>query len=67
MPVSTQRSFTDSWIMRHALAAYLLLVFAIGWVFWAPLVLLYNGSSALQSLRASPLVIVLQTLGGSRR
>jgi hypothetical protein len=49
--------------MRHALAAYLLLVFAIGWVFWAPLVLLYNGSSALQSLRASPVVIVLQTLG----
>jgi hypothetical protein len=32
-------------------------------VFWAPLLLLYNGSSDLQSLLASPVVIVLQTLG----
>jgi uncharacterized protein len=65
MPVTTQRSSTDSWIMRHPLAAYLLLVFAIGWVFWVPLAILHNGGSNLQSLLSSPLVIVLQTIGAT--
>lgn len=65
MPVTTQRSSTDSWIMRHPLAAYLLLVFAIGWVFWVPLAILQNGSSNLQSHLGSPLIIVLQTVGAA--
>jgi uncharacterized protein len=63
MPLTTRRSSTDSWIMRHPLATYLVLVFAIAWLFWVPLALLYDGGSDLQSLRGSPLVIVLQTLG----
>jgi uncharacterized protein len=49
--------------MRHPLAAYLLLVFVIAWVFWVPLALLYSGSSDFETLSRSPLVIVLQTLG----
>ena len=49
--------------MRHPLAAYLLLAFAIAWLFWVPLAILYDGGSNLDSLRGSPLVIVLQTLG----
>jgi uncharacterized protein len=63
MPLTTRRSSTDSWIMRHPLAAYLLLAFAIAWVFWVPLAILYDGGSDLESLQGSPLVIVLQTLG----
>jgi membrane protease YdiL (CAAX protease family) len=39
------------------------LVFAIAWLFWVPLALLYDGGSDLESARGSPLVIVLQTLG----
>lgn len=65
MPVTTQRNSTDSWIMRHPLAAYLLLVFAIGWVFWVPLAIVQNGGSNLQSLLSSPVVIVLQTVGAA--
>ena len=49
--------------MRHPLAAYLLLAFAITWLFWVPLAILYDGGSDLGSLLGSPLVIVLQTLG----
>ena len=49
--------------MRHPLAAYLLLAFAIAWSFWVPLAILYNGGSNLDSLRGSPLGVVLQTLG----
>lgn len=63
MPLTTRRSSTDSWIIRHPLAAYLLLAFAIAWLFWVPLAILYDGGSNLDSLRGSPLVIVLQTLG----
>jgi membrane protease YdiL (CAAX protease family) len=63
MPLTTPRSPTDSWIMRHPLAAYLVLAFAIAWLFWVPLALLYEGGSDLESLRRSSLVIVLQTLG----
>lgn len=63
MPLTSQRSSTDPWIMRHPLASYLVLVFAIAWLFWVPLALLYEGGFDLQSLRGSPLVIVLQTLG----
>ena len=63
MPLTTRLSSTDSWIMRHPLAAYLLLAFAIAWLFWVPLAILYDGGSDLDSLRGSPLVIVLQTLG----
>jgi membrane protease YdiL (CAAX protease family) len=65
MPVTTQRSSTDSWITRHPLAAYLLLVFAIGWVFWVPLAILQNEASKFQLLLGSPLVIVLQTVGAA--
>jgi membrane protease YdiL (CAAX protease family) len=65
MPVTTQDSSTDSWIMRHPLAAYLLLVFAIGWVFWVPLAVLHNGGFNRQTLLSSPLVIVLQTAGAT--
>jgi membrane protease YdiL (CAAX protease family) len=65
MPVTTQRSSSDSWIMRHPLTAYLLLVFAIGWVFWVPLAIFQNRSSNLQSLLGSPIVIVLQTVGAA--
>ena len=61
--MTTRRSSTDSWIIRHPLAAYLLLAFAIAWLFWVPLAILYDGGSNLDSLRGSPLVIVLQTLG----
>ena len=63
MPLTTRRSSTDSWIIRHPLAAYLLLAFAIAWSFWVPLAILYNGGSNLDSLRGSPLGVVLQTLG----
>jgi membrane protease YdiL (CAAX protease family) len=49
--------------MRHPLAAYLLLAFAIAWLFWVPLAILYDGGSNLDSLQGFPLVIVLQTLG----
>jgi uncharacterized protein len=63
MPPMSRRSSTDPWIMRHPLATYLVLVFAIAWLFWVPLALLYDGGSDLESLRGSPLVIVLQTLG----
>jgi CAAX protease family protein len=62
MPSISQRS-TESWIMRHPLAAYLALAFAIAWLFWVPLAVLYDGSSDPDSLRGSPLVIALQTLG----
>jgi membrane protease YdiL (CAAX protease family) len=63
MPLSTRRNSTESWIMRHPLAAYLLLAFAITWLFWVPLAILYDRGSDLGSLLSSPLVIVLQTLG----
>ena len=63
MPLTTRRSSTDSWIIRHPLAAYLLLAFAIAWLFWVPLAILYDGGSNLESLRGSPLGVVLQTLG----
>jgi uncharacterized protein len=66
MPATTQRSSTESsWIMRHPLAAYLLLVFAIGWVFWVPLAMLYDGAANLRSVTSPPLVIVLQTGGAT--
>jgi uncharacterized protein len=65
MPVTTQRSSTDSWITRHPLAAYLMLVFAIGWVFWVPLAILQNGAFNFQPPLGSPLVIVLQTVGAA--
>jgi membrane protease YdiL (CAAX protease family) len=51
--------------MRHALATYLLLVFAIGWVFWVPLALLHSGDFNRQPLLSPPLVIVLQTAGAT--
>jgi membrane protease YdiL (CAAX protease family) len=53
----------DSWVMRHPLAAYLLLVFVIAWAFWVPLAVLYGGTTDFEKLSRSPLVIVLQTLG----
>ena len=65
MPLTTPRSSTDSWIMRHSLAAYLLLVFAIGWVFWTPLAVLRFAGRNLQTLLSSPLGIVLQTAGAA--
>ena len=37
MPLTSRRSSTDPWIMRHPLATYLVLVFAIAWLFWVPL------------------------------
>ena len=46
--------------MRHQLAAYLLLVFVIAWLFWVPLMVLSRGGYA--SL-GSPIAIALQTLG----
>jgi membrane protease YdiL (CAAX protease family) len=49
--------------MRHPLAAYLLLAFAIAWFFWVPLAILYDGGSDLESVQSSRLLIVLQTLG----
>jgi hypothetical protein len=54
MPLSTRRNSTESWIMRHPLAAYLLLAFAITWLFWVPLAILYDGGSDLGSLLSSP-------------
>jgi membrane protease YdiL (CAAX protease family) len=63
--VTTQDSSTDSWIMRHTLIAYLLLVFAIGWVFWVPLAVLHDGGFHRQALLSSPLVVVLQTVGAA--
>ena len=63
--VTTQQSSTDSWILRHTLAAYLLLVFVIGWVFWVPLAVLHNGGFHRQALLSPPLVIVLQTVGAA--
>jgi membrane protease YdiL (CAAX protease family) len=63
--ITTQHSSTDSWIMRHTLAAYLLLVFAIGWVFWVPLAVLHEGGFHRQALLSPPLVIVLQTVGAA--
>ncbi|HEY6812237.1 MAG TPA: type II CAAX endopeptidase family protein [Propionibacteriaceae bacterium] len=63
MSLTSQPSSADSWIMRHPLAAYLVLAFLIAWSFWVPLALLYRGDSALQTPGRSPLVIVLQTLG----
>ena len=63
MPLTTRRSTTDSWIMRHPLATYLLLAFAIAWLFWVPLAVLYDERSGLESLRSKPLAILLQTLG----
>ncbi|HEX6759822.1 MAG TPA: type II CAAX endopeptidase family protein [Propionibacteriaceae bacterium] len=63
MPLTSQRKPTDSWIMRHPVAAYLMLAFGVAWLFWVPLAILYDGRSDLGSLRRSPLVIVLQTLG----
>lgn len=61
--MSTYGSSPDSWLMRHQLAAYLLLAFLIAWAFWIPLALLYQGDTDVQTLVRSPLVIVLQTLG----
>jgi CAAX protease family protein len=63
MPLTNQPSSADSWIMRHPLAAYLILAFLIAWSFWVPLALLYRGVSDLQTLGRSALLIVLQTLG----
>lgn len=65
MPVTTQDSSTDTWIMRHPLAAYLLLAFAIAWLFWVPLVFISSEGPDRQSLVRSPLVIALQTLGAT--
>jgi membrane protease YdiL (CAAX protease family) len=65
MSVTIQRSSTNSWILRHSLAAYLMLVFAIAWLFWVPLAMLYNGGSDVQSPVGSTLVIMLQTLGAA--
>jgi uncharacterized protein len=65
MPLTTQRSSTDTWVMRHPLAAYLLLAFAIAWLFWVPLVFLSSEGPDRQSLVRSPLVIALQTLGAT--
>jgi CAAX protease family protein len=59
MPLSTPPM--DSWIMRHQLVAYLLLVFSIAWLFWIPLAMLICGDSNVAP--RSPLPIVLQTLG----
>jgi uncharacterized protein len=53
----------DSWVMRHPLAAYLLLVFVIAWAFWVPLAVFYGGPTDFENLSRSPLIIVLQTLG----
>jgi uncharacterized protein len=61
VPLTTQPSPADSWIMRHQLVAYLLLVFSIAWLFWIPLAVLVHGDSNVAP--RSPLVIVLQTLG----
>ena len=61
--MTTPSSFRESGILRHPLAAYLVLAFGIAWLFWVPLAMLYDGGSDLESLRGSPLVIVLQTLG----
>lgn len=61
--MSTYGSSTDSWLMRHQLATYLLLTFLIAWLFWVPLAVLYNGEPNVGALVRSPLVIVLQTLG----
>jgi membrane protease YdiL (CAAX protease family) len=65
MPLTTQRSSTDTWTMRHSLAAYLLLAFAIAWLFWVPLLILYNGSPDRPPIGRTPLAIVLQTLGAT--
>jgi membrane protease YdiL (CAAX protease family) len=65
MPLTTQRSSTDTWVMRHPLAAYLLLAFAIAWLFWVPLVFLDNAGPDRQPIVRSPLVIALQTLGAT--
>jgi uncharacterized protein len=65
MPATAQDSSTESWIMRHPLAAYLLLVFAVGWIFWTPLAVLRFGGANFQSLLSSPFVIVLQTVGAA--
>jgi membrane protease YdiL (CAAX protease family) len=51
--------------MRHPLASYLLLVFALGWMFWVPLAVLYDEGSTFRSLRGSPLLIALQTVGAA--
>jgi membrane protease YdiL (CAAX protease family) len=63
MPLTSQPSSADAWIMRHPLAAYLVLAFLIAWSFWVPLALLYRGDPDLQTLGRSPLLIGLQTLG----
>jgi membrane protease YdiL (CAAX protease family) len=63
MPLTSQPSSADAWIMRHPLAGYLVLAFLIAWSFWVPLAVLYRGDSDLQAPSRSPLVIVFQTLG----
>jgi len=63
MPLTSQPNSADAWIMRHPLAAYLVLAFLIAWSFWVPLALLYRGDPDLQTLSRSPLLIGLQTLG----
>jgi uncharacterized protein len=65
MPLTTQHSSTDTWVMRHPLAAYLLLAFGIAWLFWVPLIFLYNGGPDRQAIVRTPLAIVLQTLGAT--
>jgi hypothetical protein len=62
-PWTTARSAIDSWVLRHPLPAYLLLAFSLAWSSWVPLALLYHGSTDLESLIRSPLVVMLQTLG----
>jgi membrane protease YdiL (CAAX protease family) len=53
-------SSADAWIMRHPLAAYLLLAFSIAWFFWIPLAVLSREDLVTIG---TPLGIGLQTLG----
>jgi membrane protease YdiL (CAAX protease family) len=60
VPITPKGSTTESLITRHALAAYLMLVFLIAWLFWIPLAVLSRiGYATL----GSPLAVALQTLG----